>query len=62
MGKLKSNRALHKKVKVTRTGKVMRKKAGKSHLMTGKKAKRRRNLGQSTSVKGKLAKKMRNLI
>ena len=33
MPKLKTNKSVKKRIKVTKNGKVMRKRAGKSHLM-----------------------------
>jgi len=39
-----------KRFKITGTGKVMRSRAGKRHLLQGKSAKRRRNLGTSKQV------------
>jgi len=50
MGKMKPHKGLQKRTKITGTGKVMRKKANKGHLMSGKTGKRRRQLGQSTTV------------
>jgi large subunit ribosomal protein L35 len=42
--KLKTNKAAKKRFKVTATGKVLFKPAGKKHLMSGKAAKRRRKM------------------
>jgi large subunit ribosomal protein L35 len=42
--KMKSNRSAAKRLKVTRSGKVRRYKAGKGHLLSKKSGKRRRNL------------------
>jgi len=39
MPKMKTHKGILKRVKVTKRGKVMRKKAGGSHLMSGKKQK-----------------------
>ena len=39
-----------KRFKITGTGKVMRSRAGKRHLLQSKNAKRRRNLGTSKQV------------
>ena len=44
MPKLKTRKAVAKRFKVTKTGKVKRKKAFASHIMGKKSAKRRRNL------------------
>ena len=44
MPKMKTHKGILKRVKVTKHGKVMRRKAGGSHLMGGKKQKVVRNL------------------
>ena len=46
MPKIKTNRAAAKRFKVTGTGKLKRSKAYKSHILTKKSAKRKRNLRQ----------------
>lgn len=56
MPKLKTNRSVKKRIRITKTGKAKRFKAGRGHLLTLKSAKRRRGLGKSTFVsKGELA-------
>jgi large subunit ribosomal protein L35 len=50
MPKLKTHSGASKRFKVTGTGKIMRRKAYKSHLLTGKSAKRTRGLRKSTLV------------
>jgi len=50
MAKLKTHRGAAKRFKVTATGKVKRRKAYKSHILTGKPAKRMRNLRTGTLV------------
>lgn len=62
MPKIKSHRGLKKKIKITKTGKVLRHKAGKSHLLTGKSRNRKRGLKKSTILTGKMAKKFRNSV
>jgi len=52
MPKMKTSKAAAKRFKVTKSGKIKRKKAYASHIMTKKSAKRRRGLR-----KGKLADK-----
>lgn len=44
MPKLKTNKAAKKRFKITATGKVLYRPAGKKHLMSGKPAKRRRKM------------------
>jgi len=48
MPKLKTHKGLSSRVRVTRTGKVVRHRAGKSHLLSAKSAKRRRYLRRTT--------------
>ncbi|MCC5933146.1 MAG: 50S ribosomal protein L35 [Candidatus Cyclonatronum sp.] len=50
MPKLKTNSGAKKRFKLTGTGKLKRKKAFKSHILTKKSPKRKRNLRQSTLV------------
>ncbi len=44
---IKTRKAVAKRFKITATGKVMRTRAGKRHLLASKSPKRRRNLGSS---------------
>ena len=48
MPKIKTNRAAAKRFKKTATGKLKRNKAYKSHILTKKSTKRKRNLRQAT--------------
>ena len=50
MPKMKSHRGARKRFSITGTGKVKRLKAGKSHILTKKSSKRKRNLRRSTTV------------
>ena len=50
MPKMKSHSGASKRFKVTGSGKIMRKKAGKSHILTKKRSKRKRKLGKHVSV------------
>jgi large subunit ribosomal protein L35 len=50
MPKMKSNSAAAKRFKVTGSGRVRRGKAGKSHLMRGKNARRLRRLEKNDMV------------
>ena len=59
MPKQKTHKGLSKRVKVTGTGKVKRKRSFGSHLMSGKSAKRRRKIGSSTLITGAAAKTTR---
>ena len=48
MPKMKTNRAAAKRFKVTGTGKLKRMKANKSHILTKKSSKRKRELRTAT--------------
>ena len=50
MPKMKTKRAAAKRFKLTGTGKIRRRKAGKQHLMRGKSANRLRNLKKNDIV------------
>ena len=50
MPKLKTHRGAAKRFKVTGSGKIKRYRANKSHLLTGKRAKRMRSLRKSDLV------------
>ncbi|MBF0555169.1 MAG: 50S ribosomal protein L35 [Nitrospirae bacterium] len=50
MPKLKTHRGAEKRFKKTGTGKIKRNRANKSHMMTGKPAKRTRRLRTATIV------------
>jgi len=49
-GKSKTRSAVAKRFKVTGTGKVLRRKQGKRHILQKKNRKRKRNLGKATLV------------
>ena len=55
MPKQKSHKGLSKRVKITATGKVRRKRTGGGHLMSGKNAKRRRRVSSMDIVTNKMA-------
>jgi large subunit ribosomal protein L35 len=50
MPKIKTNSGAKKRFKITATGKIRRKHAYKSHILTKKSKKRKRNLGYFTTV------------
>ena len=50
MPKMKTNSGAKKRFKLTGTGKIKRKHAYKSHILTKKSNKRKRNLGYWTTV------------
>jgi len=47
---IKTRKAVAKRFKITATGKVLRRGAGKRHLLQGKSPKRRRSLGKAVLV------------
>lgn len=47
---IKTRKAVAKRFKVTATGKIMRPRAGKRHLLASKSPKRRRNLGTAKLI------------
>ena len=55
MPKIKTNRSIAKRFKLTKSGKVKRFHANSSHLQSGKKSSRRRKLRKCGFVKGKQA-------
>ena len=50
MPKMKTHRGAAKRFKITATGKVLTRHAGKRHLLSGKSSKRRRALGEVKEV------------
>ncbi|MGB9698498.1 MAG: 50S ribosomal protein L35 [Thermodesulfobacteriota bacterium] len=60
--KIKTNRGARKRFKVTGTGKIMHYKAYRSHLLTSKSAKRKRNLRQPALVDKRDLKNVRRLL
>jgi len=56
MPKLKTHKGLKDRVRVTKNRKIVRRKAGKSHLLSGKSAKRRRNLSAPATLEGRFRK------
>ena len=62
MPKLKTRKAVAKRFKVTKTGKVKRKKAFASHIMGKKSAKRRRNLRKPKLADKSDSRRMKRLM
>lgn len=62
MPKMKSNGSAKKRFKKTASGKLKRKKAYNSHILTKKSRKRKRNLGKTTLVDRSDFKKIRRLL
>ena len=62
MPKIKTNRAAAKRFKVTGTGKLKSNKAYKSHILTKKSTKRKRNLRQATITDATNVKNMKKVL
>ena len=62
MPKMKPHKGLLKRVKITATGKILRRKANKGHLMSTKSSRRRRRLGKPALIDGTNLKVIRQLL
>ena len=62
MPKLKTNKGIKKRFKVTKGGKVIFRSAGKSHLLNSKSRKRKRRLRSDHVMGGKMAKNIKKLV
>lgn len=62
MPKMKTKRAAAKRVKKTGTGKLVRAKAFKSHILTKKSSKRKRGLRKGTVVSSSDMKRVATLV
>lgn len=62
MPKLKTHKGAKKRFKVTANNKVLRAKAGKSHILTKKSRKRKRGLSKPTEVSKKEIHKVKQML
>ena len=62
MPKQKTSRAAKKRFKVTGAGKILRRRAMKSHLLEKKSAKRKRKFRQQDAVAGSDAREVRRML
>ena len=62
MPKMKTHKSSAKRFRVSSLGKIIRSKAYKSHIMTKKTAKRKRNLRKDTTVSSAEVKKVKVLL
>lgn len=62
MPKIKTKRAAAKRFKMTGTGKLKRAKAFKSHILTKKTTKRKRNLRKATMTDATNVKNMKKIL
>jgi large subunit ribosomal protein L35 len=62
MPKMKTHKGSKKRFRVTASGKVKRRQAGKKHLLSHKTGKRKRQLREPVMETGKLGKKYREMM
>jgi large subunit ribosomal protein L35 len=62
MPKQKTHRGAAKRFRVTRTGKIMRRKANRSHLLEKKTSRRTRRLGRAAQVAGANQRDIKRLL
>jgi large subunit ribosomal protein L35 len=62
MPKKKTHKGLLKRVKITATGKVKRRRSFGSHLMSGKRPKRRRRIRSATILTGAAARTVKEQL
>ncbi len=62
MPKLKTKKAVSKRIRVTGTGKLKKTKANKQHILTKKSPKRKRNLRKSDLVDSTNMKQMKRVL
>ncbi len=60
--KLKTHKGLSKRVQITKTGKIKKRRAFRSHLLTKKSKKRKRNFAKMFDVDRSDAKRIRLLL
>ena len=62
MPKLKTHKGTAKRVKITPTGKVLRRRAFGSHLLAKKSKSRKRNINTDATISGKIAKNIKQVL
>ena len=62
MPKLKTNKSVQKRFRKTKSGKFVKMRAGKRHLLQSKSSKRKRHLRESDLVSGSMDKQLRRLL
>lgn len=62
MPKLKTHKGTAKRIKVTGTGKLVRGRAYKNHILSKKSKSRKRNMKTAAFVDGKLKKNIKNAL
>ena len=62
MPKLKTHKGTAKRVKLTKTGKVLRQRAFKNHMLSKKSKSRKRRINTSAEVTGSIAKNIKRAL
>lgn len=62
MPKLKTNKSVQKRVRVTKSGKFKKMRAGRRHLLEGKSPKQKRHMRKGDLVSGGMEKSLRRLM
>lgn len=61
-GKLKTNKSVKKRIRVTKSGQFKKSRAGRRHLLEGKSTRRKRHMRKGDLVSGTMAKHLRRLM
>lgn len=62
MPKLKTHKGTAKRIKLTSTGKLLRRRASANHLLAKKSKGRKRAIGTTATVNGKIAKNIKRAL
>ncbi len=58
----KTHKGIQKRLRVTSTGKIVRRKSGKSHLLSGKSSKQLRRLNRKATVPDHIARQIKRQL
>lgn len=62
MPKMKTHKGTAKRVKITSTGKLMRRRAFGGHFLSGKSESRKRNIAKGAEITGKIARNIKRAL
>ncbi|MDO4902028.1 MAG: 50S ribosomal protein L35 [bacterium] len=62
MPKMKTHKGTAKRVKLTKTGKILRQRAFKNHMLSKKSKSRKRRINTSASVNGSMVKNIKRAL
>ena len=62
MPKLKTHKGTAKRVKITRTGKVVRERASGNHILAKKSKARKRNMKTAATIRGRIKKNVKTAL